>query len=113
MLSFVWLPFSFSFNALYAFFNKGISSEDVFSAIQETEDIKELVESVGEGGPGGARSVSALTSKRLGGANFDNILKMKRVKKKAREKKTTITITISQGLGRKSYITQNSKHTGQ
>jgi hypothetical protein len=46
-------PFSLSFKALYAFFNNGISSLEVFSAIQETEDINDVVESVGEGGPEG------------------------------------------------------------
>jgi hypothetical protein len=69
------LPFSLSFNALYAFFNIGISSVEVFSAIQDTEDMKDAVESVGEGGPGDTCNEFLFKSKRPGGeANCDNII---------------------------------------
>lgn len=45
----------------------GINSFDVFSAIHETDDMNELVESVGEGGPEGiCNELILLRFKRLG-----------------------------------------------
>lgn len=59
---------------MYAFFNIGISSDDVFSAIQDTDDMNDVVDSVGDGGPEGTWSVFRLKSKWPGGAKCDNML---------------------------------------
>lgn len=46
-------PLSLSLRAVYAFFNMGIRSVGDFSTIQDMDDMIELVDMVGDGGPEG------------------------------------------------------------
>lgn len=71
-----------SLSALYAFFNKGINSDDVLSAIQDTDDMNDVVESEGEGGPEAICSEFIGRSNRPGGASCDNIFKIGKRKRK-------------------------------